>query len=99
MGTIEIPEPPKTMQEDESISIYDRIKRSALKRFSKGHNNYTRYCDLAMKFFMGKSGAKAGKPKVRTALKRAEAKAKRSVQKRSKKRTANAKARAAKKAE
>ena len=64
LGTIEIPEPPKTMQEDESISIYDRIKRSALKRFSKGHNNYTRYCDLAMKFFMGKSGAKAGKPKL-----------------------------------
>lgn len=44
---VAIPDPPRSMQEDESISIYDRIKRSAGKRYNKGHTNYARYIDLA----------------------------------------------------
>ena len=59
----------KTMQEDESISILDRIKRSAHGRFAKGSTNYARYCDVAKQFFMGKMpGTKHGQPSLAMSL-------------------------------
>ena len=45
----------RKFQEDTTIPIYERIKRSGLARYRKGPN-YTRYFDMATKYLMSKAG-------------------------------------------